>query len=339
MGEPRAAPRSHDGRAAGGDRGCPQAERSARQRRGERCLHQGMDVERSLVELRCARTRDLVRTPADKAELRRLTEAGRALRVGRGVYAVPGTPPDVVAATLVGGVPTCVSALRLLGLPLLDKGLPPHVAVSGRRSVPRPGLLPAGTTVHWHSAGPTAGLHPVPLPRALVHALRCVPFREVVAAADAGLNRGLVALLDLRAARPRYGVLTFERLMHCVDGRSQSFPESLLRLGLVADGLTVEPQARVDGVGRVDLLVEQRVVVEVDGFSYHAARREFQEDRRRDRAAQASGALVLRFTYDDAVWDTDRCVMEVRAAVDQSRGRRSPVVPFRPSGRGDSWGS
>ena len=68
-------------------------------------------------------------------------------------------------------------------------------------------------------------------------------------------------------------------------------------------------------VGEVDLLVEGRVVVELDGFAYHSGRREFDEDRRRDRELALQGYVVLRFTARDVLDDRDRLVATVRAAL------------------------
>jgi len=71
----------------------------------------------------------------------------------------------------------------------------------------------------------------------------------------------------------------------------------------------------IAGVGLVDLLVECRVVVELDGFAYHSGRREYREDRRRDRELLAQGYLVLRFTWEDVMRDPGEVVRAVRAAL------------------------
>jgi very-short-patch-repair endonuclease len=42
----------------------------------------------------------------------------------------------------------------------------------------------------------------------------------------------------------------------------------------------------------------QRLVVETDGRAYHATRRAFEEDRRRDQQLALAGYRVLRFTWD-----------------------------------------
>lgn len=283
-----------------------------------------MSVLRVLNEQHgCARSRDLLLDGPRRRELRALLATGEVRRVQRGLYASAGAPAAVVAAATVGGSVTCLSAARLVGLPLLARSEQPHVAVPAHRASPRSGLLPSGSVVHWGLEPRTVGQF-APIAVALVHALRCLPFREVVALADAALARDLLRPRDLLTARPRFGGLQVDRLVRHADGRSQSLPESLLRLALRGAGLSVVPQALIDGVGRVDLLVERCVVVEVDGFAYHAGRREFVEDRRRDRVTRLLGLTSLRFTYDDVVLDAARCASEVSAVVDHHRATRTP---------------
>lgn len=269
----------------------------------------------------CLRRSQLVRTSADARELRGLFEVGAICRAGTGLYALPGTAPVVVAARRVDGAVTCVSALAATGLPLIVGRPEAHVCLQRRRGAPRPGLLPGGTVLHWDASVPRSPRRLVaPVGLALAHAVRCLPLREVVAATDAALHtRALPDLTHLERYRPRSGITTFDRVLRLADGRSESLPESILRLGLREAGLRVEPQVLVEGVGWVDLLVEDALLVEVDGFAYHSDRRAFREDRRRDRAAALLGLPVLRFAYEDAVHDTARAVLEVRNVVAQLR--------------------
>lgn len=181
--------------------------------------------------------------------------------------------------------------------------------------------MPAGTVLHWDVEVDRRDARPVAPGIALRHATTCLPFAESVALVDAAVGRGLVRLADLGADRPRKGRFRFERMLRAADGRSGSLPESLMRVALLAAGLAVETQVGLHGVGRVDLLVEGLVVVEVDGFAFHSDRAAFAEDRRRDRAIQALGLPVLRFTYHDVVFDRPRVVQEVAALVRAVRGR------------------
>ncbi|MGX5681968.1 DUF559 domain-containing protein [Schumannella luteola] len=50
-------------------------------------------------------------------------------------------------------------------------------------------------------------------------------------------------------------------------------------------------------VGRIDFLVGNRLVVEIDGAEFHAPREAFERDRRRDALLTSLGFRVLRFSY------------------------------------------
>lgn len=286
----------------------------------------------------CARRAQIATSTSARAELRSLVARGAVVRSSRGLYSLPGTPSDVVVARRVSGLLTCVSALDTLGLPLLAPPDALHLALPGHAPVPRADSIPRGTVLHWESGlvpagrtqvqvrGPRSVLVPVPI--ALVHAVRCLPARDAIAVVDAALNRGLVTVPALAAQRPRAGKVEFDRRLRAADGRSQSIPETFARLALRDSGLLVEPQAQIAGVGRVDLLVERLVVVELDGFAYHGDRAQFREDRRRDRVLHLIGLPALRFTFEDTVREAERLVVEVTSMVRQLRraGRR-PLDP------------
>jgi len=80
---------------------------------------------------------------------------------------------------------------------------------------------------------------------------------------------------------------------------------------------------KISGVGWVDLLVEGRIVVELDGFAYHSGRVEYREDRRRDRELVRQGYLVLRFTFEDVMRDPEIVVRAVLAVLANPHSRSS----------------
>ncbi|HEU4332168.1 MAG TPA: hypothetical protein VFR40_13710, partial [Lapillicoccus sp.] len=95
-------------------------------------------------------------------------------------------------------------------------------------------------------------------------------------------------------------------MLQLCDERSESVGETRLRLLLVAAGLPVRTQVRVsDGAAvfaRVDVLVEDRVVVEFDGAVKYSGdvtgRTLFEEKRREDRLREL-GFEVVRVTWTD----------------------------------------
>ena len=74
----------------------------------------------------------------------------------------------------------------------------------------------------------------------------------------------------------------------------------------------------IPGVGEVDFLVEDCLVVETDGES-HLEPRQVKKDRGRNNASLVGGYLVLRFGYDDVVHHPERMVAQVLAVLEQRR--------------------
>lgn len=67
---------------------------------------------------------------------------------------------------------------------------------------------------------------------------------------------------------------------------------------------------------RVDVAYEaQRVIVELDGRSYHSLLDDFENDRRRDQLALASGWRTLRFTWAQITRDPDHVERVLRATL------------------------
>jgi very-short-patch-repair endonuclease len=109
--------------------------------------------------------------------------------------------------------------------------------------------------------------------------------------------------------------------------------ESGMRVLLLDAGLgPVRSQVHVPRVGWVDLLVQERVVVEVDGYAVHRDR--FSEDRRRDAELARLGHVVLRFTYEQVLRRPGWVLDVVRDALRSAPGPRAVrrVSPEHPLG-------
>lgn len=242
------------------------------------------------------------------------TVAGaRLIVVRRGHYATPDAPADVVRAARVGGAATSVTAARQLGL-----WAPPdhrlHVAVphgasrlrdpadAGSSFAPTPDVC-----LHWtgHPAEARSPARVVPVTVALEHAFGCLRPEWALAMLDSALHTrhlSLGGLAGLVARLPR----PLAEVAGLADGRAESGLESIARYLLVLMGLHVEVQVVVPGVGRVDLLVEGRLIIELDGRAWHDDPVAFARDRRRDAAAVVGRYRVLRFDYRQVLseWPT-----------------------------------
>lgn len=149
----------------------------------------------------------------------------------------------------------------------------------------------------------------LPLLLSLGDFLTHAPLPHGVAAMDSVLHERLaspVALRDAVAGLPD----RIRTMLDLCDARAESGLESITRVGLRADGLSVEPQVAV-GRARIDLLVEGRLAVELDGRDAHDGRDAFERDRRRDTAVLLEGIPTLRFSFRQVMYEWHT----VRAAV------------------------
>lgn len=245
---------------------------------------------------------------------------GQLLAVRRGHYAAATTPPDLVRAMRVGGPATAATAAAACGF-WTPPAAPLSVAVA--ENTPRlrdpddPGrLLEPGAAVQVHrlSTLPRGALMTGVLPVVLVlqHLLQTVPAAFAVASLDSALRLRRIRRDDLTVLAARLPA-HLRPLMSAVDVRCESGIESVARYLLQSLGLRVEPQVAIDGVGRVDLLVEGRLIVELDGREYHAA--QFARDRARDAAAAWQGYRTLRFTWAQVLTDWPSVQAAVLAAL------------------------
>ncbi len=100
-------------------------------------------------------------------------------------------------------------------------------------------------------------------------------------------------------AMPSYA----QRLSRFLDARSEEGIESIARYRLAEAGITAEPQVVVPNVGRVDLLINGWLALELDGRRTHAQEKAFSKDRRRTALLHQDGLSVLHFSYDHVVYD------------------------------------
>jgi very-short-patch-repair endonuclease len=102
-----------------------------------------------------------------------------------------------------------------------------------------------------------------------------------------GATAGLTAALDATSDHAPWTQSHLERL----------FLELVRAAGLP------EPQTKVvvDGVVVDFFWPSHNLVVEVDGYAQHRARRSFTDDRRRDVRHAVAGRRTVRFVYDDVV--------------------------------------
>ena len=95
-----------------------------------------------------------------------------------------------------------------------------------------------------------------------------------------------------------------------------------MRLILVKLGCRVEVQVRIDGVGRVDLLVDGWLVVECDSKQFHSEWAQQRTDYRRDMALAVRGYFRIRFLAEDIFYRPETVIAALRGVL---RSVRRPV--------------
>lgn len=251
--------------------------------------------------------------------------AGRIIRVRRGWYATPRTPPEVATAARIGGRLTCLAALRLHGAWTLESSAI-HVRLSSGVRFRRV----AGVRLHWTPLRVGPGVDEIE--EALECALGCTDLRALVVVVDSLANRRLLSLSrlrDLLAASPKG-----RRVLELMDPAAESGIETLIRLALRSRRIRLRSQVVIPGVGRVDLLIGDRLVIEADGFTWHGDRDAFERDRDRDRELVRRGYIVLRPSYRRVIDDLDAIVIAVVDIIRRREHRWRAVHGVQRSGSG-----
>jgi very-short-patch-repair endonuclease len=278
-----------------------------------------MDLEKYLVRRGgVAKRGDLLRAGFRRPALESAVDSGRLYRPLRGVYALHTADDDVLAAFRANGRLTCVSAARFYSLWALHP--PREVHLSCGNGVPKAGVIDHAPCMHASEPGyPVAGLADV-----LLHALKCLPELEALALVQSATGRGRISADFLR------GKLTGNRngraraVLGLLIPRADSVLEILAHTHFVRAGLIVRMHVPLTGVGEVDCLIEECLVVELDG-STHFEPRQVKKDQRRNNAGMRGGFLTLRYYYDDVVYHPEAMVEEVLAVLRlRTLGRFAP---------------
>ncbi|MDR6987907.1 very-short-patch-repair endonuclease [Paenarthrobacter nitroguajacolicus] len=100
--------------------------------------------------------------------------------------------------------------------------------------------------------------------------------------------------------------------------RADSLLEVLAHTFFVRAGLNVRMHVQLRGVGEVDCLINECLVVELDGGT-HLEGKQVKKDQYRNNASMRVGFRVLRYYYADVVHHPEKMVAEVLAVLSNSR--------------------
>jgi very-short-patch-repair endonuclease len=249
------------------------------------------------------------------------------VRIARGRYALPLADPAQAAASRLTGTVSHTSAALYWGWAVKMTPVVPHITVARHRTVGA--SRRQGVVLHYRDLGESEVVGGVTSPvRTVIDCCLDLPFDEALAVFDSSWRDGLEPG-EVRSAALRLPRRSRDRVLAvacAADPRAANPFESVLRaIVLAVPGLEVRPQVVIeDGrfVARVDLADERlRIVIEADSFEFHGSRKALDRDCRRYNALVVRGWLVLRFTWEQVMFEPGLVASTVRALVDLRRPR------------------
>ncbi len=165
----------------------------------------------------------------------------------------------------------------------------------------------ASTRVHWTGSSLQGDRVAVPVVDAIAQVFRCGGINQGFVVLESAASLGKISRAELSQLTDGLSV-TAQRWARLAAGLSQSGTESLVKLMLLRLGVAFRQQVVIPGVGRVDFLLGEHLVVEVDSKQHHS---DPYADRKRDAALSIVGKRVLRFMYSQVVYES----AEVEAAI------------------------
>ena len=241
--------------------------------------------------------------------IKRWVKTGWLHRVHRGVYAVGHARLTVrgrwMAAVLAGGPDAVLShraAAALWDIRPIPSG-PIDVTSTSRHNLP-------GIRFHWSRslhADDTALVDGIPvtsLARTLLDLAEILSAQKLRTTLEAAQRRDLldaVAMHRLLArSNGRRGVRPLSQALKLLGDEAPWTQSELERefLEFVREAGLPEPRCNVvvDGLAVDCFWPEHNLIVELDGYAFHKARRSFDEDRRRDTVHTVAGRRTVRVT-------------------------------------------
>ncbi|GAA4666529.1 endonuclease domain-containing protein [Gordonia humi] len=96
----------------------------------------------------------------------------------------------------------------------------------------------------------------------------------------------------------------------------------MIRSRLLTEQVKLDIQVTITGVGRVDLLVGDWLIIELDGWEFHGDKPHFNSDRTRMVDAQNLGYTDLPFTYEHVAFDDVATHRRIMTAIRNGAHRR-----------------
>jgi very-short-patch-repair endonuclease len=168
--------------------------------------------------------------------------------------------------------------------------------------------------------------------RTLVDCMRGLPFGEALATADSALRHGFSQRLlsGLASSARGPGSTQMRRVASLASAdKANPFESGLHAIAAEVPGLHVRPQVSIHDpgfLGRPDFVDERlKIVLEADSFEWHGSRAALRRDAARYDEFVVRGWLVLRFAWEDVMFDPDWVRSILAAAVVERSDQRCPT--------------
>lgn len=236
-----------------------------------------------------------------RAVQRKAIESGTVRAVRRHWIAIDSADADLTLAATNTARVACVSAARRRDwwMPeAVDARL--HIAVAPHGASPR--VDKERTIVHWsrHVAPSPAWSLVESTEDSLAHIAVCVDPIDAVVIWESAVRKENLAIEALR--RVRWPSAAAQARADEVTGLSDSGLETIVITRLSPWGHRLRQQAVIAGQ-RVDLLIGERLVIQIDGFAHHSKSAQRTRDVALDAELRLRGYTVLRFTYAQVLHD------------------------------------
>lgn len=256
-----------------------------------------------------ARTSTLIKQGLSRSMIAVEIDRGTLIRPRKGWVARPTADEALLYAARHGVLLTCITQAKRLGL-WVQREREHHFATRAASARGRPGGV-----LHWRT--PLIPRDPEsledPLENVLNIVAHCQPFEEAVAIWDSALNKRLVEWQTL-AKLPLTGLA--KTVLLASNRFADSGLESYVRTRLAWLKLRVVAQAWVHG-HRVDFLIGERLVLQVDGSQHTGIQRS--NDNQHDAELVLRGYEVIRVTYTQVVFDWPAVQQRIMQAIAQGK--------------------
>jgi very-short-patch-repair endonuclease len=244
---------------------------------------------------------------------RRITGAlanGVVVRAARGRYALPSVGAARSVALRASATASHTTAALHWGWKVKTEPELPHLTLPRGRKLRD--AARDGVQRHWRDLQPgeVSDGWVTSRVRTVIDCCLDLPFDEALAVADSAWRSGLSPIEVMTAATrlpQRLRRRVARVLEHANRGAANPFESVLRALCLQVDGLAVVTQHVIRDrtfYARVDLADEAlRIVIEAEGFENHGTRAALKRDCRRYTGLAARDWVVIRFTWDEVMFE------------------------------------